>query len=676
MLNGGGLLAPFAAISPMTPDKRVLARRDFLKTTALAGAGLGCIGLALPRKLGVPPLRAAPAKLAIRNFNMLVLGDSYAWQPGLLKQEKSFSLVAGQIADALAGFRIVNTPRYFARSGADIGDEDYGAPYIDLDNAAPWPGAVPDGWWDDPSPNGNADYAAPSVWRQMTRAMMPTTPVPLPGPVPSPAQVDLIILSGGGNDVGVAHAVSPFEFANDHQNVRQRIQDFCGGRMKRLLPKLVTNFPNARIVVTGYPQIFSQSSNSLELGKYLQILNLITLGPATDVILASVYKPAAIDASRVFAEETSKALQSAVNDANTLTGEPRRVVFADVRPFWPEVSAYGAPYSFFWHLTVPLNPPDHTVDQRKPFCLSHPDAALNTLGVLKCAHGAMGHPNVEGAKAYAAAIGKALDGFGVGWLGLKAMNVCADAVVIAEPKPVAYARSDVAEPPPNLTLSDETFSITLSTRDAAENAPLTTATADVGGKPVALGAAIPLTPCKTSRPSRITTGSLNFVNVCATTVVTVRAPGYAKVSFAVADIFDGEIPGSGQAGPAPVGKAFHFCAPVTTVGALFVDAPNAPPPPVPASTPAPVLPLVVTVRGQGREGKKMPMQWWVIVTTTDGAGKPRKPGADAVSINGVHGLTGNKITFNVCGGTEPGPCIGTVKADGFPPVTFTAGPEK
>ena len=280
---------------------------------------------------------------------------------------------------------------------------------------------------------------------------------------------------------------------------------------------------------------------------------------------------------------------------------------------------------------------------------------------MMCVHGATGHPNVEGAKAYAAAISAALDGFGVGWMGLKVMSVCADAVVTAEPKPTAYRRNDVAEPPANLNISDETFSITFSAKDAITNAPLAAVTADVAGKGNALGGKIPLTLCKTGLPSRVLPHTLGFVNTCTPTPVTVRSTGYAKVSFAVADIFDGEIPGSTEASPAPVGTAFHFCAPLRKLGT---------PPKPPATT------LGATVTGQGREGKTMPMRWWVIVATTDSAGTPRPAGADAVTINGAHGFTGKKIVFNVCGGSEPAPCTGTVTSVGFFSATFQAGPEK
>ena len=181
------------------------------------------------RLAGSPAARRPLGNAAAGTFNMLVLGDSYAWQPGLSKSEKTFSLIAAQMTDELLNFRIVNTPRYFARSGADIGEPDdtYEKKWLDLDAAAPWPGGnTLDGLWDDPQPNGVRDYAAPSAWRQMERAMLARNPGD-----PSPANVDLIILSGGGNDVGITHSMNPFEGQNDHQNVRDRIQRFCGGRM-------------------------------------------------------------------------------------------------------------------------------------------------------------------------------------------------------------------------------------------------------------------------------------------------------------------------------------------------------------------------------------------------------------------------------------------------------------
>ena len=110
----------------------------------------------------------------------------------------------------------------------------------------------------------------------------------------------------------------------------------------------------------------------------------------------------------------------------------------------------------------------------------------------------------------------------------------------------------------------------------------------------------------------------------------------------------------------------------------FLDGNAAAPPsssPLPAPTPTAAGTLIAVVQSQVKVDKKIPGNYWAIVTATDGAGKPRPVGADSVFINGARGVTGAKINFAGCGRSEPAPCTGTVKANGFPLARFTAGAE-
>lgn len=384
-----------------------------------------------------------------------------------------------------------------------------------------------------------------------------------------PKEVDLVFLGGGGNDVGVPNIVSPTHGENDHAYIRM-----CAltrvGRMLPLLLRVAQEFPMARIVVVGYPQLVSARSAALEVTKYLAVLGVAggsLIGGSTGAEVLGIAAIAASPAlkegargeSQVFADVSSDVLKDAVRVVNAAHGN--RAVFADMRPHWDDTFAYGAPQSHFWHFTAPLNPPDNTHDARWQICKTH-DFLGNGTSDIKCAHGAMGHYNVNGARVHADAAIAALDTFGLGWMGLKGMTVCADVAVTAAPKVAAHGNGG-AEPNPGI--SDETFSVTLHAHDATTTAPVAAA-ADVAGKNIQLDSAFPLTLCTTTERARGRGELAEFVTTCRQTVVTVRSAGYVTVTFEAHNLFGGKIPGSTGATLAPVGKVFHYCAPAAFIG--------------------------------------------------------------------------------------------------------------
>lgn len=558
----------------MSLNGSAIDRRDFLTRAALAGVGLGCLGMGLP--MGLPmglgglPERGTRANAALRPFNMLVLGDSYISQPGLLPEERSWSLVAAQFADQLAGFREIRPPRVFARSGAEIRIEIDTPDNMDKDRQAPWPGeGVPDAFWEDPHPNGDS-YSSPSIWRQLARAYCDGTRRTFV----KPSEVDLVLVSGGGNDVTLGAIMNPFRAGNGQAWLRQLTRDVLGVRMKPLLQQVASAFPSARIVVMGYPQLVSNQTADGELMKYLAALGVLAAKSPVGGGLAATapaIKNTLRQQTEAFAEESSKELQLAVDEANAM--HRGRLVFADVRTVWTEANAYGAPESHFWLFNAPATPPDHTHGPRYEICKTH-GKFIDMATDIECAQGAMGHLNVDGARAHASAAIAALEKFGVGWLGLKAMAVCVDATMVGAPTSPEQSK-------------DETFSIVAHARDAVTNAPLNNATVEVTGRPAGpVEFGVRLQPCRKS----------GFLAGCLPLTFTIRSTGYAKVIFQAADIFGGNVPGSSHAPPAAMGQTFHFCAPQTKVGEPFDDtqtpnptfACNPPPPPRGQPRPGPI----------------------------------------------------------------------------------------
>ena len=521
--------------------------------------------------LGDVPMPNAPSSVHPRAFNMVVLGDSYMWMPGLLREETAYWLVWKHIADLLAGYREVTPPRVFARSGAIIGrlpsavDGCPIQPNASKDAAAPWPGDVPTAFWEDQHPNGDQQYTAPSIWEQLRRARLATRPegVAAPGYV-SPNDVDLVLVNGGGNDIGVFKIVTPFEPENNHATIRNLTAQCLADRLHKLLFIAVDDFPRAQIVVTGYPQIVTGSSSALEVGKYL-----IALATATGAVLAATGNPTtaatigtgvggvgfvagslglregARQESQVFAEESNAALRRIVLDVN-VRRQSTRLHFADVQQFWGDLNGYAAPESYLWRFTAPANPPDHTSNERWEICKTH-NRVFNSTTDFECAHGAAAHPNPAGAKAYARAIIQALDVSGVGWLGLKVMQACVDAVVDnAQP---AASQSGPAYP---------TFQITVHAQDLGDNRPI----AALGS----LGAAAPFPTEKmarfqlcqpvTSQLLKSMPGAVSLPPNCIPKLG-VSAVGYAPVEIETSSIFGGRIPGVGAATAAP-GVGFHY----------------------------------------------------------------------------------------------------------------------
>ena len=395
----------------------LIDRREFL--AAAVAASLGTMRkrtVAFSRLdgvVGARTLHPTGSPSAAESFHTLVLGDSFAWQPGLRTSEKSCTLVMQHCVDHSDGRFSAGTMRIFARSGSVMGDRVAAKDLLTTrDDDVPWPGEVPDVYWDDPHPHGNRRAAAPSIWRQLARAVSPAGR----GYV-DPRLVRLVLITAGASDVVMANVVAP-RGSDQHPSFRRWIATQCGARMTPLLPAVADAFPNARIVVAGYPQMVSEQTDAMELAKYLAALGVTATGTVVEsggvlptkalaALAAPALKTLSARQSALFAEESSKVLHGAVDGVNA--GRPtKRVTFADVRGRWTAQNAYGAPESYFWHFTAPHDPPDHTAAARNAVCRTHTQVAGTPLDIV-CVHAAMGHPNVEGARVYASAIVAALD---------------------------------------------------------------------------------------------------------------------------------------------------------------------------------------------------------------------------------------------------------------------------
>jgi hypothetical protein len=322
-----------------------------------------------------------------RSFEMLVLGDSIMWGQGLKDEQKFSYRVEQWVRGRLPGIEVHR--HVLAHSGAKI-------------KANPAEDAKP-------PTHGEVPNAYPSITAQLASAQAATFPV---HPPLDRQNVALVLLDGGINDFGSKAILNPDPTVG-RAWVRRITRERCVDRMKELLPAVATAFPNAKVVITNYFQIVSEKSDMAYLWELLRFWDVVGDGINT---MSDPLRQKMSDQSLAFHEESTAGFREAVSEttrrlvANAqrtpamrvsghldgMSRSPSRVALAEV-PFGPR-NAYGAPETFLFH----VNEPDPAASVRKPACMSQVPNASPALP--NCLLAAAGHPNVEGARAYANAI--------------------------------------------------------------------------------------------------------------------------------------------------------------------------------------------------------------------------------------------------------------------------------
>jgi lysophospholipase L1-like esterase len=312
-------------------------------------------------------------------LDLLALGDSIIWGQGNVDGQKFVALVSAWLKSR--GHEPALT--LVAHSGAvAIPTQNDSAP-------AQW-AEVPED--------------APSISAQVRAASQ----------LADPRTVDVVLFNGGINDVSPFHIVvaNPFD-PNAEAKLERKIRQVFGDFFPRLLDQVVTTFPNARIVVTGYYPIVSEQTGVRPLVNLLKQLprpeDLAsfldrTAADLSDEVLALTIESERgriVAQSRLFATQSDQLLKLAVQ-AYASSG---RVFFAS--PGFGPANAFSAPDTWLWSGSDdPLYPErlrrygDHVV--QSPF-----DWPLVTPLASMC------HPNVQGSAAYAEAIEACLEEAGL-----------------------------------------------------------------------------------------------------------------------------------------------------------------------------------------------------------------------------------------------------------------------
>lgn len=308
-------------------------------------------------------------------FYLAIIGDSIQWGNGLLELQKMPVLIS-QVIERETGRKVIR--QRYAHSGAKIVPAE-GDDVCEVNCV------------------GEVPHAMTSVMAQADQ-------------IERPDLLDLVLLDGCINDVGVATILNPM---TPEEGLVELTEQFCDQEMGTLLRKVRGLAPQARIVVTGYYQIVSEQSDFEDLGTWAETLGLTTTGEDAEVLAAMV------NLSIVFHHASRASLQAAVARVNAETAAAPRIAFAD--PGFGSENAVFAPQKWLWSLTnenlvlqslgleLPAIPEDPLQDFRLSECFDEGIVG----GIIPCLYASVGHPNARGARAYADAVTRSLRELGV-----------------------------------------------------------------------------------------------------------------------------------------------------------------------------------------------------------------------------------------------------------------------
>jgi hypothetical protein len=346
----------------------------------------------------ISALVACPATLfgqSGRPFELLVVGDSLIWGQGLQEKDKTFTHVANWLRDGAFGRALRVDVKVKAHSGSTL--------KFHPDEAEAFSRAGRDeGIYYKPEVN----ISFPSTWKQIEVAAAEYRSSGKSG-------ADLIILSGCITDITVAKVLDP---NGDNDLLRQLAKKYCHDDMLDVLEHAARLHPETAIAVVGYFPMISPKSNGtrlfnswLEARGTTRALKWMMNNPLMRKLYFQKVGDNAIARSRLWLEESSKNIQSAVDDFNRKYDRSRAIF---VRSPITEENSVEAPNTLLFKMGKKGIPEDPVFPERKADC----DAALPELKrstglvypVRFCEVAGVGHPNPTGARAYADAVISAL----------------------------------------------------------------------------------------------------------------------------------------------------------------------------------------------------------------------------------------------------------------------------
>jgi lysophospholipase L1-like esterase len=285
-------------------------------------------------------------------YRIVAIGDSIIWGQGLLPNEKLTALVQQALMPTHPEGVTLES---IAHSGAVIGATGaVGTPQI-----------------------GEVPASRLSIIEQCD------------GYANSPDTVDLVIMDGGINDVGVATILNPLALIPP---LDVRITHACHDGMLVLLNKVSAKFskPTCKILVTGYYPILSARSDPDGVTRMLSLYGVAVPGFLDD---DQDFINPVLARCKAFFNDSTQQLAKAITDVGDA-----RITFVP-SGFTDDNSVFVPNTSLLWGLNLndDLDPEDPVAAARHPLCnAAHPDP-FDVLERETCYRASAGHPNVEGA---------------------------------------------------------------------------------------------------------------------------------------------------------------------------------------------------------------------------------------------------------------------------------------
>ncbi len=335
---------------------------------------------------------ASPSKDNSEPFELLVIGDSLVWGQGLEEKDKFYSLTKNWLEnDLFDKSRKVNL-QVKAHSGATIFLHEKESKFLEKAGKDESPTVIPE-----------ISLPFPTLKWQIDDA---TKEYEAAGK--SVSDVDLVMLTGGLVDITVAGILNPF--GNDNI-LRKDIVKYCREDMSRFLDYATNVFPKAKFVVIAYFPILSPKTPAGKmLNDMLEAFDfpLVSKPLANNILTRPFFAPfrkKALKRSRIWFEESTRELQTAVNLTNKSL-KADRIIF--VKSPLTEETAFETADSKLFKMGRRGKAEDAFYDLRVAQCKPQLAKLKKEYGLKlptrQCEVAGIGHPNVKGSKAYAEAI--------------------------------------------------------------------------------------------------------------------------------------------------------------------------------------------------------------------------------------------------------------------------------
>jgi lysophospholipase L1-like esterase len=319
------------------------------------------------------PNHSAEIDIVLDTYRMLVFGDSVMWGGGLHEHLKYYSLAADYVAARMENAGVYRTNE--AHHGAKIGRGDSTV-------KDEMPGEMSSRW--------------PTILQQVDSLSS----------ISDAAEVDLILLDGGANDLPITDVMMktpPSQLEAAKANLIIKVHEYCFDDMVFMLQKVCSQFPKARVIVTGYYRIVSEESDQSFAQQLLLALIDDPTKPLWEDSVADTHNKA-IALSNLWAEEANKNLSNAVQSINNSLSSDPRVFF--VNPEFTARNAAHAPESLLWEPDAFGGPTDPMwkggrEQQRDVFearLKSEPSTLMDGYFITK--RNSSYHPNPAGAQRY------------------------------------------------------------------------------------------------------------------------------------------------------------------------------------------------------------------------------------------------------------------------------------